>query len=73
MTLYPPDFTGQWQRYFARPVALPTSEPICLREGQHCYCVEVEPLGERTKPHEKCCMCGHLRLILALSAAGKLK
>lgn len=28
---------------------------------RHCYCIDVSPSGERTRPHAKCCKCQDIR------------
>ena len=36
----------------------PVPAPVC----NHCYCIDMPPSGERTKPHARCCKCSDVRL-----------
>jgi ribosomal protein L32 len=33
--------------------------PLTKLGCEHCYCIDVPPHGQRTKPHVQCCHCGH--------------
>lgn len=38
------------------------SQSPALSACQHCFCIDVPPSGERTRPHARCCKCADVRL-----------